>query len=131
MFHSTLMKILLGVITAIALISLSSNPAQLVAALLLLTPVVVGCLAILKTLRFIKPFVKNMLLRILPEPPVPHYPLKTHVPAPRREAKSVSKAQSLMDIPAYARKQMNISYPMTLDNLRGKEASVTRNQSSF
>ncbi len=62
-----------------------------------------------------------MLLRVLPEPPVPHYTL----PRPRIQSeqkvslKQVSLGERLMDVPAYARKETNTCYPMSLEVLKG------------
>ncbi|GAM71743.1 hypothetical protein JCM19236_6326 [Vibrio sp. JCM 19236] len=129
---SMIAKAILVIIAGIALMSLSNNPAQLVAAVLLLLPVVVCCVVILKTLRFFKPFVKNMLLRVIPEPPVPQYTLpRSSVQSFKKVSKTQSIGQCLMDIPAYARKETNTCYPMSLEVLNGTKPVASNVQTNF
>ncbi|MEZ9863847.1 hypothetical protein AB4525_08155 [Vibrio breoganii] len=129
---SMIVKSILVIIAVLALMSLSNNPAQLVAAALLLLPVVLCCVVTLKTLRFFKPFVKNVLLRVLPEPPVPHYALsRSSVQSSAKKSKTLSIGQRLMDIPAYARKETNTCYPMSLDVLNGTKPVASNVQTNF
>lgn len=125
---SMIAKAILVTIASLALVSLSNNTAQLVAALLLLLPVILCCVVALKTLRFFKPFVKSALLNVLPEEPVPHYTIRPSVHSePKPNAKNLSIGERLMDIPAYARKQMNTHYPITNDVLNGTKSASVQN----